>query len=336
LSLPAVLGIIMSLDHKISAPSSAESIRCLLAAVQELSHVHSLHEVTAIVRKAARELTRCDGATFVLRDNDQCYYADEDAIEPLWRGRRFPMEICISGWVMLNKSSTVIEDIYQDTRIPHQAYRPTFVKSLAMVPIRSREPIGAIGNYWADNHTATAEELGLLQALADATSLALQHISVKDELKRMNHASITDELTGLLNRRGFYVQAEAALSLASRLGKTAYVAFIDLDHLKKTNDREGHDAGDNLIRKAANSMRQVLGEDAVIARMGGDEFCLLTTDAHSEKDWLYRMREELNRQQVSASIGVVAACSSKTWDLSELMTNADSRMYADKQVRRSS
>lgn len=317
------------------APSTAERMTLLLSAVQELSQVHSLNEVTAIVRKAARHLTGCDGATFVLRDNGQCYYADEDAIEPLWQGRRFPMEICISGWVMLNKTSTVIEDIYQDVRIPHEAYRPTFVKSLAMVPIRSREPIGAIGNYWADNHATSSEELSLLQALADATSLALEHISVKDELKRMNHASITDELTGLLNRRGFYVQAEAALSLASTLGKTAYVAFIDLDHLKKINDSEGHDAGDDLICRAAEGMRRVLGEDAVIARMGGDEFCLLTTDATSETDWIHRMREELGRQQVSASIGVVTACGGKLWDLSELMTNADSRMYADKQSRRS-
>lgn len=324
----------MNSANEKSAPSPAERMNSLLSAVQELSHVHSLNEVTAIVRKAARDLTHCDGATFVLRDNGQCYYADEDAIEPLWRGRRFPMEMCISGWVMLNKSSTVIADIYQDPRIPHEAYRPTFVKSLAMVPIRSREPIGAIGNYWASNHNATAEELGMLQALADATSLALEHISVKDELKRMNHASITDELTGLLNRRGFYVQAEAALSLAAKLGKTAYVAFIDLDHLKKINDSEGHDAGDDLIRRAGNSMRRVLGEDAVIARMGGDEFCLLTTDETSETDWIHNMRAELARQHVSASIGVVSACNSKLWELSELMTNADSRMYADKQARR--
>lgn len=320
--------------NEISPPSPIERMNLLLNAVQELSHVQSLNDVTAIVRTAARKLTGCDGSTFVLRDNGKCYYADEDAIEPLWRGNRFPMEICISGWVMLNKTSTVIEDIYKDPRIPHEAYRPTFVKSLAMVPIRSREPIGAIGNYWADNHVATKDEIDILQALADATSLALEHISVKDELIRMNHASVTDELTGLLNRRGFYMQAEAALSLAGTLGKTAHVAFIDLDNLKKINDSEGHDAGDALIRRAGHCMRRVLGVDAVIARMGGDEFCLLTTDETPEADWIDNVRQALANQQVSASIGVVTAESGKLWDLSELMTNADSRMYADKQARR--
>ncbi|MEG3990512.1 GAF domain-containing protein, partial [Microcoleus sp. S28C3] len=109
----------------------------LLVVVQELSLARSLEDVMAIVRVAARQLTGADGATFVLRDKDQCFYADEDAIAPLWKGLRFPMSICISGWTMLNRQPTVIPDIYEDARIPHAAYQPTFVKSLAMVPIRT-------------------------------------------------------------------------------------------------------------------------------------------------------------------------------------------------------
>src|SRR5262249_27351111 len=59
--------------------------------------------VMEIVRSAARELTGADGATFVLREGDLCYYADEDAIAPLWKGRRFPASACISGWTMLHR-----------------------------------------------------------------------------------------------------------------------------------------------------------------------------------------------------------------------------------------
>src|SRR5258705_3687257 len=90
--------------------------------------------VQNIVRLAARQLTGADGATFVLRDGDRCFYADEDAIAPLWKGQRFPMSACISGWSMLNRRAAVIEDIYADARIPHDAYRPTFVHSLVIVP----------------------------------------------------------------------------------------------------------------------------------------------------------------------------------------------------------
>jgi light-regulated signal transduction histidine kinase (bacteriophytochrome) len=84
---------------------------------------------------------------------------------------------------MLNKRSVVIEDIYADERIPADAYRPTFVKSLAMVPIRTIDPIGAIGNYWATHHTPTEDEVKLLQALADITAVTLENVKVYNELE---------------------------------------------------------------------------------------------------------------------------------------------------------
>lgn len=156
----------------------------LVAAIQDLSLARDLDTVMRIVRHAARELTGADGATFVLRDGDMCFYADEEAIAPLWKGSRFPMSACISGWAMLNKRSVVIEDIYADPRIPADAYRPTFVKSLAMVPIRAVDPIGAIGNYWAERRAPTEEQVGLLQALANSTSIAMENVSLYADLER--------------------------------------------------------------------------------------------------------------------------------------------------------
>src|SRR4029450_2789152 len=117
-------------------------------------------------------LTGADGVTFVLRDGDRCYYADENAIAPLWKGKRFPMSQCISGWVMLNAPPLAIADIYEDRRLLHAAYRPTFVKSLAMMPVRDRDPIAAIGAYWARRHQATDAQLRVLKVLADASALA--------------------------------------------------------------------------------------------------------------------------------------------------------------------
>jgi signal transduction histidine kinase len=155
----------------------------LVDTVQELSLATNIESVMKIVRTVARELTGADGATFVLRDGNMCYYADEDAISPLWKGSRFPMKICISGWVMQNKKPAIIPDIYKDERIPFDAYRPTFVKSLAMVPIRTMDPIGAIGNYWASIHLPTTEEMGLLQALADITAVSIENINTRDQLE---------------------------------------------------------------------------------------------------------------------------------------------------------
>ena len=156
----------------------------LLTAVQDLSRARTLDAVMEIVRHAARDISGADGATFVLRDGDKCFYAEEDAIAPLWKGKRFPMSACISGWVMLNRKAAVIEDIYADPRIPADAYRPTFVKSLAMVPIRTQDPIGAIGNYWATKRMPPPETVRLLEALANFTSIAIENADLYASLER--------------------------------------------------------------------------------------------------------------------------------------------------------
>jgi GAF domain-containing protein len=165
----------------------------LVTAVQELSLARRLEEVTTIVRRTARALAASDGASFILRDGELCYYVDEDAIAPLWKGQRFPMSSCISGWVMLNRRPVIIPDIYVDARIPHDAYQPTFVHSLAVVPIRTIAPIGAIGVYWSTQYTATADELQLLAALADSTAVALENIQMHMALARRTDDRIGEQ-----------------------------------------------------------------------------------------------------------------------------------------------
>lgn len=328
-------------------------IEYLLQVIQKLSMARSLPAVQELVRQAARKLTGCDGATFVLRDGDACYYADEDAIAPLWKGRRFPIETCISGWSMLNRANAVVPDVYGDDRIPVDAYRPTFVKSLVMVPIRSREPIGAIGNYWATPHAPSDREVQLLQALADSTSIALENIQIYRELEdkvaertqelrsaldQISHLSLTDDLTGLHNRRGFNLLAGQALRRSRRAREHCTLAFIDLDGLKKINDELGHGVGDSMIRSAATLLRQTFRESDVIARLGGDEFCVLAVGERTfEGDWQQRLEQaaaEFNAQSglpaLSCSIGVVRCPVDDTGSLDELLEHADRCMYENK------
>ena len=173
----------MIVDHEHEVYGLAPNAAALVAVVQELSLARELETIMRIVRLAARELSGANGASFILRDGDCCYYADESAIAPLWKGRMFPMSTCISGWVMLHGEAVAIEDIYQDSRIPADVYAPTFVKSLAMVPIRRRAPIGAIGTYWSSRHRIGASELTLLQALADSTAVAMENLAIYAELE---------------------------------------------------------------------------------------------------------------------------------------------------------
>src|ERR1700748_3756498 len=86
--------------------------RLLEAARDRIAVAETLESLIEVVRATARAVCSADGVTFVLRDGDKCHYVEEDAIGPLWKGQRFPMETCISGWAMLNSKTAVLKDIY--------------------------------------------------------------------------------------------------------------------------------------------------------------------------------------------------------------------------------
>ena len=123
-------------------------------------------EVLRLITHTARALNRSDGATFVFGEQDKVFYAEENSDTPLWKGMRFPASACISGWVIQNAKPAVITNIYCDSRVPIDAYRSTYVKSIAMVPVISQVPVAAIGTYWAEYHRTTDAELELLLELA--------------------------------------------------------------------------------------------------------------------------------------------------------------------------
>ncbi len=320
------------------APASGPAaLNALAETAQDLSHATTVQDVQRVVRTAARRLTASDGATLVLRDRDECVYVDEDAVAPLWKGRRFPLDACISGWSMRSGEVAVVEDVFADERIPSDAYCRTFVKSLLMVPIIAREPLGAIGMYWAEPHLPTEAETALARALAASTAVALENVRLSQEVERRRSAeedlrelSERDPLTGLLNRRAW----DMALSASVRKRRARlHVAMIDLDHFKAFNDRYGHPAGDALLRRAAVAWRGALRTADVLARYGGEEFAILLAgcSAQSALEIVERVREATVGEQ-TVSIGLA------TWDGREssdaLVCRADTALYAAKRAGR--
>ncbi len=175
----------------------------LTSTMLKLSNARDVPTIVEIVRRAARILTGADGATFILRDCDKCFYVDEDAISPLWKGKRFSMDTCISGWAMTNKESVLIKDIFEDSRIPLETYSRTFVKSLLIVPINIDYPIGAIGNYWGHYYEAAETEISMLELLADCTAVALKNVETLNYLEKSLHGkgicNISDEYIEILS-----------------------------------------------------------------------------------------------------------------------------------------
>lgn len=167
---------------------------------------------------------------------------------------------------------------------------------------------------------------------------------IKEQNKVLGFLSEYDELTKLMNRRGFI---EKAMTLyRENEGKHAYLIFGDLDHLKEINDVFGHAEGDFAIKNVAERFRNILPEEAVCGRIGGDEYvAFLLTD---EEGFSERIRRELiaagqefnatsdKPYYVELSIGVYECICSKEVHFEEMLKKSDELLYVDKANRRKS
>ena len=148
--------------------ASGSSPTTLPGTIERLSWAQTIDGVAQTLRETGRRLTGAHGVALILRDGDFCHYVDEDAIGPLWKGQKFPMAACISGWSMLKRQTVSIPNIKVDRRIPHDLYESTFVQALVMTPVSTDPPVGAFGAYWGHIYTARPEEIATIEALAQA------------------------------------------------------------------------------------------------------------------------------------------------------------------------
>jgi len=170
-------------------------------------------------------------------------------------------------------------------------------------------------------------------------SVTARDLSEAKRAEAMEQLAVTDELTGLSNRRGFLLAAERLADQATKTAKTFTVMFVDLNGLKEINDNLGHQEGDEAICDAATILRSTFRENDVIGRLGGDEFCILLTDDKQETESpttrLEAMTDIHNLQsgrpfKVSMSVGIAVFDPSAPQPIEDLIEQADKQMYEQK------
>ncbi|HEY6876710.1 MAG TPA: sensor domain-containing diguanylate cyclase [Polyangiales bacterium] len=216
------------------------------------------------------------------------------------------------------------------------------MQSLLILPLLVREDaVGtlALAAKRADAFAATLRPT--LQVLGNQLAIALANA---ESVRRLEQLATTDGLTGCLNKRAFLEELHKRMKSAERFGKRLSLIVTDIDHFKKVNDTYGHATGDQVIRALGEVLRELKRDTDVVARFGGEEFCILCeeTDARGALQLAERVREqlaartfesELGNFSVTCSLGV-AAYPDDANDDHQLFELADKALYLAKQSGR--
>ena len=180
----------------------------------------------------------------------------------------------------------------------------------------------------------------LIEDLLAVAANAEQQIAEQSErIRFLEDLSITDELTGLFNRRGFSIELERALARAQRQSESGILLLCDLNRFKDVNDTYGHQAGDAVLCAVAGLLRRLTRRSDYVARLGGDEFAVLMTNTCPDqaRERARHLKGEANRLRVpwqNDRIAVSAAFGLETYDgnsqSEQLFALADRALYRDK------
>ena len=184
----------------------------------------------------------------------------------------------------------------------------------------------------------------LINALSqsyDYTYQLLENEKLKIENTDLNEVSRTDELTKILNRRGFKEKGQRAIDLAQETLQPVVVFFGDMDGLKKINDTYGHEMGDKAIKLQAEVLKKAFRSDDIVGRLSGDEFGIIAVGMHldridSVKEQIATLSEKISKKNklpftLSISLGAVDLQSSS--NLKRLLSEADKKLYVEKQIK---
>jgi diguanylate cyclase (GGDEF)-like protein len=175
--------------------------------------------------------------------------------------------------------------------------------------------------------------------------ISILNLFARETLERLRSLSLKDELTGLLNRRGFFTLAEHQVKIAKRKKHTMLLLVGDMDNLKRINDTLGHAEGDAAIIETADILRKSFRESDIIGRIGGDEFAILHVESTSgnptasverlQSNFVLHNEQEKKKFRLSISVGTAMCDAAGLYSINELIKEADDVMYEQKRSKNS-
>lgn len=305
-----------------------ESERTMARIAEIVREAATSRDVRQLVCDAALEIAGGVAATVVEREGDWLVVTASAGLESDPIRVHVADEPAGSATVLMTGDALFVPDAGTDPQARRmRASAPAVVSALFEPILQGERAVGVLAVGWAERIEAPshrhAQALSVLALEAGAT------IERADLLARLSRQSMTDDLTGLPNRRAWEQELPRELARAARTASPFSIALLDLDRFKDFNDREGHQAGDELLRIAARAWAGTLRTGDMLARYGGEELAVLLPDCDTMPAFAVaeRMRRATPRGQ-TCSIGVA------TWDGTEsaadLVGRADEALYSAK------
>ncbi len=242
-------------------------------------------------------------------------------------------DISFCGHAILNDDIFIVNDTFEDDRFKDNplVLENPHIRFYAGVPLFYNKDIklGTLCIIDTKPRDFTKEDL---EPLRDLAILAQQEI-ISSQL------IISDELTGITNRRGFNLLAQKALNISYREKKPSVLVFFDLDKFKDINDSFGHTEGDNVLKIFSKNMESTFRESDIFARIGGDEFIVLLSNInyHDANMLINRFKKSFDKfnkskqeYQITFSFGILEINLEENLNLEELTKKVDKLMYENK------
>lgn len=324
-----VVGVDVTSERRAAASRAAVHALALAAARRA-----PLQEVADLVASSAQSLLRADQASVVCFEGDDIHVVALRPARPV-HVERIPNDGSSASSVVATTGQSCVLDHPTVTAAGGPLADMPVAVGIA-VPVRLGDQLwGAVGVGAGRDFEDRADTLRLLEEFADLVSLAIGTSQAWDDLDRKARV---DPLTSLPNRRVFDERLAVEVARAARTGTALGLLIVDLDHFKEVNDRLGHQAGDAVLVEAARRLASTARGYELVARLGGEEFVVLTTEPDDLASVADRFRgvvgdhAYLGGVTVTASVG--AAVATGAIEPAEVVRRADRALYAAKAAGR--